>query len=127
MVMIKTLSPIKEAACQHTPNATKAVNWCGVHWIINLQLLNEHGRTLVEKCSNQSSSKSTAAFHVAAACRDGDQACKNAIAQATNVILLCDGVAKDEDSDSTSSRRQCCVHRNLGIACTKDSGQHCKH
>ena len=41
VVVIKTLAPIEEGHCHASPDATEAVNWAGIHRVINLQLLGE--------------------------------------------------------------------------------------
>ena len=111
--MIKTLAPIEESHCQASPNATEAVNRAGIHRVINLQFLEKHGGKLVDNASHQSSSEGGTTFHASTACCDGDQACKDTIAQATDIVLLRDEIAKDKHGDSTCGSSKSRVHRHL--------------
>mmetsp|Transcript_36338 Transcript_36338/g.78375 ORF Transcript_36338/g.78375 Transcript_36338/m.78375 type:complete len:356 (+) Transcript_36338:699-1766(+) len=113
MVVIDAPTPIEEPSSNHSPCSAEAVHRAGIHWVINMQLLEEHRCGLVDKGSNQSSGKGTATFHVATACSDGDQACKDAIAESTNIILLHDEVSEHEDCDATCGCRQGRVHCHL--------------
>ena len=113
MVVIDAPTPIEEPSSNHSPCSAEAVHRAGIHWVINMQLLEEHRCGLVDKGSNQSSGKGTATFHVATACSDGDQACKDAIAESTNIILLHDKVSEHEDCDATCGCRQGRIHCHL--------------
>ena len=42
----KALAPVEESAGQDPPNATEAVHRCGVHRVIDFQLLKEQGGAL---------------------------------------------------------------------------------
>ena len=122
--MIKTLAPIEESHCQASPNATEAVNRAGIHRVINLQFLEKHGGKLVDNASHQSSSEGGTTFHASTACCDGDQACKDTIAQATDIVLLRDEIAKDKHGDSTCGSSQSRVHRHLCCQSTIVPGLH---
>ena len=65
VVVVNALAPIEETGCQHAPDATEAVHRTGVHRIVNLQLLQQHGRGLVHQGTNQADGKGTAALHIA--------------------------------------------------------------
>ena len=126
MVMVEALAPVKEGHCQATPNAAEAVNRAGIHWVINLQLLEKHRCTLVDNGSDQSCGKSTTTFHAAAAGCNGDQACEDAIAQATNIVLLHDEVTKHEHCDSARGSCNRGIHRHLGCHSTVAATFHCQ-
>mmetsp|Transcript_54503 Transcript_54503/g.121970 ORF Transcript_54503/g.121970 Transcript_54503/m.121970 type:complete len:272 (-) Transcript_54503:555-1370(-) len=113
MVVVQILAPVKEAGSQHAPNATEAVNGHRIHWIINLQLLQEHGGALVHESANQTDRKGAAALHVATSRSDGHQARQNAVAKSTHIVLPQDGVAQEEDADASCRSCQCGVHGHL--------------
>ena len=113
MVMVKAFAPIKEASGQDAPNATEAMHRAGIYGVVDLQLLQQHGRSLVHKATNQANTKSTATLHAATAGGDGHQARQDAIAEAADVILLCDGITQEEDRDATGGSGQRGVHCHL--------------
>mmetsp|Transcript_42208 Transcript_42208/g.100591 ORF Transcript_42208/g.100591 Transcript_42208/m.100591 type:complete len:245 (-) Transcript_42208:156-890(-) len=103
VVVVKALPPVEKTCCEQAPNAAEAMNRARIHRIINLQLLEQHGRPLVDEGSDEANRKGTAALHVAAGGRDRDQSGKNAVAQATDIVLLVDAKADHEDRQATSS------------------------
>mmetsp|Transcript_49966 Transcript_49966/g.104010 ORF Transcript_49966/g.104010 Transcript_49966/m.104010 type:complete len:245 (+) Transcript_49966:472-1206(+) len=104
MVMVEALPPVKKACCEQPPHAAEAVNWARIHRVVNLQLLEQHRGPLVDEGSDEANGKGAAALHVAARGRDGDEASENAVAQATDIVLLVDAKAEHEDRQATSSR-----------------------
>mmetsp|Transcript_108316 Transcript_108316/g.151241 ORF Transcript_108316/g.151241 Transcript_108316/m.151241 type:complete len:235 (-) Transcript_108316:1061-1765(-) len=102
VVVIHALAPIEETASQHTPNAAEAVHWRGIHRIIDLQLLQQHGRSLIDDATDQACGKSTSTLHVATASRDGHQACKDTVAKATHIVFLRDCILQDKHCDATT-------------------------
>mmetsp|Transcript_952 Transcript_952/g.1015 ORF Transcript_952/g.1015 Transcript_952/m.1015 type:complete len:253 (-) Transcript_952:245-1003(-) len=117
MPVIEIISPVEESCSQNAPNTTGAVHGAGIYWVVNLQLLEEHGCSLVNNRPNQADGKGRSSFNVATACSDGDQTREDAIAQARNVVLVDNEIAQDEDCDSTCGGGQCGVHSHLRCQC----------
>ena len=92
MIVIKTLAPVEQSCRQQTPYAAEAVHRAGIHRVVDVQFLQEHGRGLVKKGRNKASGNGTSRFHAAATCCDGHQPTKDAIAQSSHIVLVRDDV-----------------------------------
>ena len=124
MVMVNAPAPIEQTCSDEPPGTAEAVHWAGIHWVINLELLQQHGSSGIHKTANQTSGKSTATFHITTACGDGHQARQDPIAQSTHIILLCDDVSEQEDGDATCCCSQGGVHCYLSSKGTITSRFH---
>ena len=124
MVMVNAPAPIEQTCSDEPPGTAEAVYWAGIHWVINLELLQQHGSSRIHKTANQTSGKSTATFHITTACGDGHQARQDPIAQSTHIILLCDDVSEQEDGDATCCCSQGGVHCYLSSKGTITSRFH---
>ena len=49
MVVVDTPTPVEQACGDDSPGSTKAVDWAGIHRVINVQLLEKHGCGLAER------------------------------------------------------------------------------
>ena len=114
VVMVNAPAPIEQTCSDEPPGTAEAVHWAGIHWVINLELLQQHGSSGIHKTANQTSGKSTATFHITTACGDGHQARQDPIAQSTHIILLCDDVSEQEDGDATC----CCSQARVVFIAT---------
>mmetsp|Transcript_86588 Transcript_86588/g.229511 ORF Transcript_86588/g.229511 Transcript_86588/m.229511 type:complete len:288 (-) Transcript_86588:847-1710(-) len=107
-------APVEEERSKHAPDAAGAVDRDSVHRVVDLELLEQHGASLVHKSADEPDREGTSGLHVAAGGRDGHQAGQDAVAQAAHVVGVREYVPQEEDGHAASRGGDRRVHGHLG-------------
>mmetsp|Transcript_89748 Transcript_89748/g.226427 ORF Transcript_89748/g.226427 Transcript_89748/m.226427 type:complete len:393 (-) Transcript_89748:347-1525(-) len=102
----------EEAQCQDRPKAVDAVHRESINNVVHLQAAQQHRASLVQGATDETDDDRLPRLDVGASCRDSNQPCEDAVAEAANIqALWLDHLgAKEEHQEPCHARRQSCVH-----------------
>mmetsp|Transcript_37837 Transcript_37837/g.45615 ORF Transcript_37837/g.45615 Transcript_37837/m.45615 type:complete len:301 (+) Transcript_37837:173-1075(+) len=96
----------EETDRDNTPSATEEVNWGSIKRIIDLQLLQHEGGSIVDRSSDEADDRSTVWLNDGARSGDGHKTSQNTVQGGSDIGRVSDSAVQGKHSSSTSRGRQ---------------------